>query len=267
MVENCQYKEIEKSQNENSNYNQCEEKELFKRFLEIRQLGWIEGQKNNYGSAGIIFEKLLNKNWTNFEIPDYNEIEIKTKSSLKEKYITLFSAVPDSFLFEIKRLVNEYGYPDSQYPQFNIFNLDIYSYKYKKSNSNYFFKLEVDDISKNVVLNIYNQKYELIDNNIKWSFDVLKEKLYRKLSKLAIIEVDKKYIDDQVYFKYQKINFYRLTNFEKFLELIKKGKIRMVFKIGIYKRENNLGKIYDHGSAFSIKKDNLDDLFQKVNLS
>lgn len=257
--------DIEKHIN-NKNQEYIEEKELFEKFLKIKKMGWIKGQKNNYGSAGIILEKLLNSSWTNFEIPDYNGIEIKTRSSSREKYITLFSAVPDSFLFEIKRLVEEYGYPNFQYPQFNVFNLDVYSYKYKKSNSNYYFKLAVDDINENVVLNIYNQKFELIDNNMKWSFEVLKEKLFRKLSKLAFVEIKKKYKGKQIYFKYETIDFFKLTSFEKFIELIKKGKIRLVFKIGIYKDEKRLGKMYDHGSAFSIRKDNLEDLFEKINL-
>src|SRR5574344_1579438 len=86
--------------------------DLYDKFVEIKQKGWIKGDKKNRGSAGIIFEKLLKNSYNNFELPDYNGIEIKTKSSSREKYISLFSAVPDSFLFEIKRIVEQYGYPD-----------------------------------------------------------------------------------------------------------------------------------------------------------
>lgn len=238
--------------------------ELSEKFLEIKKTGWVKGEKNNYGSAGITFEKLINNNWTNFEIPDYNDIEIKTKSSPKEKYITLFSAIPDSFLFEIKRIVNQYGYPDKQFPQFNIFNMDIYSYKYKKGNSNYYFKLCVNRKEENIVLNVYDSEFKLIDSNTKWSFDVIKEKLLRKLKVLALIEVDKKYINNEIFFKYKTLDFFILKSFNTFIDLIDKGKIRIVFRIGIYKTPDKFGKIYDHGSAFCIKKDDLEMLFQKV---
>lgn len=238
--------------------------ELSNKFQKIKNLGWIKGEKNNYGSAGITFEKLINNNWTNFEIPDYNDIEIKTTSSTKEKYITLFNAVPDSFLFEIKRIVAKYGYPDKQFPQFNIFNMDVYSNKYKKGNSNYYFKLSVNYEEKYVILNVYNSKFKLIDCDTKWSFDTLKEKLFRKLRFLAIINADKKYIDNEIFFKYKIINFYMLKSFETFIDLINKGKIKIVFRIGIYKNEEKFGKIYDHGSAFCIKKENIEKLFQKV---
>lgn len=131
--------------------------ELSNKFLEIKNSGWIKGEKNNHGSVGITFEKLINNNnWTNFEIPDYNDIEIKTTSSSNEKYLTLFNAVPDSFLFEIKRIVNQYGYPDKQFPQFNIFNMDIYSNRYKKGNNNYYFKLSVNYEEENIILNVYD---------------------------------------------------------------------------------------------------------------
>ena len=71
---------------------------------EIKKLGWIKCEQKNYGSVGLKIEELLNINSRNFEIPDYDEIEIKTKKSVSTKNITLFSASPDSFLFETKRL-------------------------------------------------------------------------------------------------------------------------------------------------------------------
>ena len=87
---------------------------------------WVEGKSKGFGDAGITLEAILGKERENFELPDYQGIEIKTKYSTKESYITLFTAVPDSYLFEIKRIVREYGYPDSNYPEFKVFNLSLY---------------------------------------------------------------------------------------------------------------------------------------------
>lgn len=240
--------------------------ELNEKFKKIEKMGWIKGNRKNRGSVGIIFEELLGNTFNNFQLPDYQGIEIKTKSSRKEKYITLFSATPDSFLYEIKRIVDTYGYPDTQFPQFNIFNTDINTFKYNKVKSNFFVKLGVDDNDKNIILNIYDQKCNLIDSDSKWSFELLQEKLERKLKYLAFIKVEKKFSHNELYFKYSAIEFYKLKDFETFMSLIKKGIIRIVFRIGIYKNEKKFGQIYDHGSAFCIKVENLEMLFQKVNI-
>jgi len=241
-----------------------EEINLLNEFKKIKKLGWIKGDKCNNGSAGILIERLLNNNWTNFEIPDYDGIEIKTKYSNKEEYITLFCATPDSFLFEIKRLLNKYGYPDKQYPNYNIFNLAVYSKKYSKNSSNYYFKLETDYDSHNIILNIYDNNFKLIDNDTKWSFELLEEKLLRKLQKLAFIEVKKKYISGEIYYRYENVTLYNIKNFDNFINLIDKGKIKIVFRIGIYKKGPKFGQIYDHGTSFCIKVSHLEQLFQKV---
>lgn len=241
--------------------------DLYDKFVEIKQKGWIKGDKKNRGSAGIIFEKLLKNSYNNFELPDYNGIEIKTKSSIREKYVSLFSAVPDSFLFEIKRIVEQYGYPDKQYAQFNIFNMDVYSYKYNKSTSGYYFKLEIDNEQKNIILNVYDKRLKKIDSSSKWSFDLLKEKLERKLNYLAFIKTEKKFEHNEIFFKYNTIEFYKLKDFNTFINLIKKGIIKVVFRIGIYKDEKRLGQVYDHGSVFCIKDSHLERLFQKVRVN
>lgn len=249
---------------ENSSNLYINETNLLNEFEKIKKLGWIKGDKNNKGGAGILIEKLLSNNWTNFEIPDYNGIEIKTKYSNKEKYITLFCANPDSFLFEVKRLLNNYGYPDKQYSNYNIFNVTAYSKRYTKNDSGYQFKLETDFNTNNIILNVYNNNFELIDNDTKWSFELLEEKLLRKLQKLAFIEVKKKYISGKIYYKYENISLYRLKGFEKFIDLINEGKIRIVFRTGIYKNGPKFGQIYDHGTSFCIKVSDLEQLFQKV---
>ena len=71
--------------------------ELKEKLNEIKSMGWIPYEQNNYGNVGLKLEKLLKINSENFEIPDYkNEVEIKTKVSKKESKISLFNATPDS---------------------------------------------------------------------------------------------------------------------------------------------------------------------------
>lgn len=53
---------------------------------------------------------------------------------------------------------------------------------------------------------------------------------------LAYVKGIKKYTKDGIYFKYTRINFYKLKNFEEFIKMIEQDKIRITLKIGVYKR-------------------------------
>lgn len=238
-------------------------KELKIKFNVIKNDGWILGDKNNVGSAGILFEKLIGKTNNNFELPDYNNIEIKTKIKGREQYITLFVATPDSYLFEIKRILEKYGYKQDENDPNKLFNVSLYSNYLSKVSNNYF-KIYLDYKSCNVIMKVYDNNFHLIETDTKWSFNMLEEKLLRKLNYLAIIDVEKRYTGGQRYFKYTNIYFYKLRDFKTFLFLVRKGKIRLTFRIGFYKTGSNIGKIYDHGTCFSIKKDDIELLFTKL---
>lgn len=227
---------------------------------------WVVSKCKGKGAGGITLESLLDKDVENFELPDYNGVELKTKYSKKETYITLFSATPDSYLFEIKRLQKEYGYPDKQLPQFNIFNLAVYG-NYKVKLNDHYFKLYVDYNNKKVVLRIYDKDFRIVDELVSWSFDILKEKLERKLKYLVIIHADRKFEHNQVLFKYKNIKFYELTSFERFLWLIENGMIKIVFRVSVYKGNYRYGEVYDHGTAFSIDEKYISRLFNSVHIS
>lgn len=224
---------------------------------------WIESKSKGNGGVGITLESLLQKEKENFEIPDYKGIELKAKCSKKESHITLFSAVPDSYLFEIKRLLQEYGYPDSQYQEFKIFNVSVYGNRRIKLN-NHYFKIYVDWQNQKVILRVYDKNFNIIDQLTSWSFTLLKEKLERKLTQLALVHAECKFEHNKVYFKYVDINFYQLNSFERFLTLIEIGMITITFRIGVYKSGRRFGQIYDHGTCFSIDESDISRLFDRV---
>ena len=232
----------------------------------INKNQWIKAVGKGSAAVGLTFESLLGKSPENFEIPDYHGIEIKTKYSTCEEYVTLFNATPDSYLFEIKRIVKEYGYPSSDLPEYNVLNVGVFGNRKTKLPSGYYFKLSIDYKTEQVILNVYDNKQRLINNDCKWSFDLLKEKLERKLSMLAFIKAERKWdeFERKVYFKYHDVHFYKLRSFESFINLLEIGKIKITFKIGIYKHGKKIGKIYDHGTSFSIKDYNLKYLFSDV---
>lgn len=228
----------------------------------IKNLGWIECENKNKSVTGKTLENLLEINPDNFEIPDYNSIEIKTKVSKRENYIDLFCATPDSYVLEIKRLYDKYSYLDSNSTR--ILNFTLYGEFVKPINDKYSAKLRIDDKRKMVILEIYDKNNQLVDNFSSWSFSLLKEKLYRKLKYVCLVEGEKNFSHNTLFVKYTKYKFYELKGFKEFIELLKRGQIRISFTIGVYKSGKKAGKIHDHGTQFSIRKENMNLLFNEL---
>lgn len=230
----------------------------------IKNLGWIECKNKNKSVTGKTLENLLEINPDNFEIPDYNTIEIKSKVSKRENYIDLFCATPDSYVLETKRLYDKYGYLDSN--NYKILNFVLYGEFLKPINNEYSAKLRIDYKNKKVIMEIYNKDNELIDNLSSWSFELLEEKLCRKLDYVCLVEGDKKFSHNVLYVRYDKYKFYKLKKFSNFIRLLKRGQIRISFTLGVYKSGSKSGKMHDHGTQFSIRKENIKLLFDEIEL-
>ena len=230
----------------------------------IKNLGWIECENKNKSVTGKTLENLLEINPDNFEIPDYNTVEIKSKVSKRENYINLFCATPDSYVLETKRLYDKYGYLDSN--NYKILNFVLYGEFLKPINNEYSAKLRIDYKNKKVIMEVYNKDNELIDNLSSWSFELLEEKLSRKLNYVCFVEGDKKFSHNTLYVRYDKYKFYKLKKFSDFIQLLKRGQIRISFTLGVYKSGIKSGKMHDHGTQFSIRKENLKLLFDEIEL-
>lgn len=241
--------------------------DLKKLFYEVKRKGWIEGCGCNYGSVGNTFEKMLGIQPNELEIPDFNNIEIKTKTKYSDSYTALFNCTPTGpHYHEVERLKNIYGYPDIRFKEYNVLNVSIYSKCKRKVGIKFYFELKVDKANKKIFLLIYDKYKKIIENEVYWDFDILEEKLYRKLKYLAYVKAIKKKINNKEYFKYYKMKIYRLKNFDTFINLIDEGIIRITLKIGIFRDEKKLGKIHDHGTSFCIQEEDLDKLYDLIDI-
>lgn len=242
-------------------------KDLKKLFYEIKNKGWIESDTNNLGSIGHTFEKLLGIQTNELEFPDFEGIEIKTKNKYSSSYTTLFCCTPTGPHFhEVERLKDLYGYPDSKLKEYNVLNTSVYS-KYKnKVGTKYYFEIKVDKEKQKIFLLIFNCKKELIEDIVYWDFDILEEKLYRKLKYLAFIKADKIFKQKKRYFKYYSMKIYKLKDFETFIDLIENRIIRLSLKIGVFRTGKKVGQIHDHGTSFCIEEDNLDKLYDLIEI-
>lgn len=238
--------------------------ELNKKFKKIQSMGWIEATSHGNGNVGITFENIIGKERENFPIADYNGIEIKTNiKTAKRPYMTLFSSAPDGkYLFQTQLLKEKYGKPDNTYNEYKVFYGRITANKYTRINK-YYMKLEINYKHEKIYLKVYDLKFNLIDKDCFWDFSTIKQKLEQKIKILAYITAEKKFEHNQVFFKYKKIEFYKIKSFEEFLKLFSYGTIKICFKVGIYKKGKKFGKTYDHGTGFEIEKENILKLYEK----
>ncbi|MDD2208697.1 MAG: MvaI/BcnI family restriction endonuclease [Bacilli bacterium] len=244
-------------------YNNIDD--LKSKFDIISKQGWIKSKYYGTGSGGQTFEYLLNKPIENFEIPDYEGIEIKTKNAIINKYITMFNATPDSaYEIGIKRIKDTYGYPDKKLNNTKVFNISIFSNTTVTIGGKYFFKLKICQNERKIFMYVFDKDMFLIEKTIFWSFDLLEEKLQRKLQTLAIINTSYKKEGNIVYYKYDDISFYKLRSFDHFISAIEKNFIRVTFKIGTFKSGKRIGQIHDHGTSFDIHIDNLNCLYEII---
>lgn len=240
---------------------------LKNKFEEIKKLGWVKSVNKGNNGVGLTFESLLGLSQNELEIPDYNGIEIKTKRNYSKSYITLFSCKPEGqFYHEVERIKNTYGYPHKKYPQYKVLNNSVYANIKNKIGVNYYFQLDVSRNDNKIYLLIYSRGGKLIENNVFWDFDILKEKLYRKLKILAYVKAcsKKEKNGEDEYFKYSRIEIFLLKDFETFIDLIESGIIRINFKLNIETKPEKLGRIHDHGTSFDILEENLYLLYDTV---
>lgn len=242
-----------------------EVKKLTKLFQNIKSKGWIECHFKGDGQCGRLFEELIGNSENSFEIPDFYGIEIKTKQSSKEKYVTLFSYTPEGkYILEAERIKNTYGYPDKEYPMFNVLNASIYNNMTTIIGNKFIFFPTIDELNKKIILKIYDMNLNLLEDEIHWDFNVIYEKLLRKLTYLAFIDAERKYNNGKVYYRYNEIKFYKLKSINNFINAFKICKIRITFKLNIYKYGSKKGKIHDHGTSFDLRTDKIGLLYNEI---
>ena len=113
-----------------------------------------------------------------------------------------------------------------------------------------------------LILLIYNYKKELIDDSTYWDFDILKEKLERKLQVLAVVKAWPNWINSVEYFKYYTMNIYLLKSFDDFIQAFRDGYIKLSLKIGSYDSPEKYGMVKEHGVSFTIREEDLLEVFE-----
>ena len=238
---------------------------LLNNFEYIKKMDFIKAINNYSNGGGLTLEYLFGIKANNRCYPDLNGIELKTINQYWEKDINLFSDTPISNQKStVKWITEKYGYISKIYKNKKIFNGKISTNTLVKIGLNYFFKIRIDKKDKKIYMEIYDNKKNLINCSIYWSFENLKKKLEKKLSFLALIYLEKKYIKNIQYCKYTKIKIFKLKDFKTFIYLIEQGIIKISFSTSYIKKGKKEGSFHDHGTKFFINEKNIYLLFNEI---
>jgi len=236
---------------------------LRQKFEEIKNSGAIKSLRKGSTGVGYTFEYLLNKNEDKESKPDFLGIELKTKLGYSKSPITLFNCAPKrKKLSATNYIFDNYSYPKYKNHNIYVFERDIFANKFIK-NYNYQFKLFVDYYNQRIIMKSFFKTYYKEDV-CYWSFKDLERKLKGKLTYLAIVKAYPYKYDNILYYKYLKLTTYKLKGFFEFLKLIETGKIH----INVYLKKDKLiesnQNIENHGFAFRINNNYIEELFYKL---
>lgn len=238
---------------------------LKKEIYIIQCKNWIKSKGAGTSAIGITLEKLLGKSEDNFVLPDYNNIELKTRNINSKNDLHLFSCAFDNKPLEMQRLLKIGGYPDKKNPNFNVFQVSIDAIN-KKRIRKYSYRLAVNYKKRCLDLRIFLANTNKVVTVMSWSFFELEKRLRNKLSYLCIIPAKKTIIHNDIYFKYFDPIFYELKDFKSFLSLIDIGIIKVTFKLSYYHSGERYGQFYDKGTSFDIQYQYIEKLFNKIDL-
>lgn len=165
---------------------------------------------------------------------------------------------------EINRIVSKYGWPDKDFKDKKVLFVDVKYNEYTNIKNKYKFKFQFDTERDKLYLCVYDINNNLIEKeSFVYTLSIYNH-LMLKLKNLAIVYASKKKENNELWFRYYKVQLYKLKNFNTFLELIEKDLIEISIISRINKSGVKKGKYANKNIVFFIKKENIELLFDKV---
>lgn len=240
-------------------------KNLIEQFNIISKKCWIPSVKNNFGSVGLTFEKELGKKADSMYFPDYENIEIKCTSRFSRYPLFLFTVAFDGPTFpEIDRIVEKYGYADKDFPEKKVIFETVNCKTLHYVNNKFKFKLDIDEKDEKLYLCVYDLNNKLIEKTSFVYLSTIYHHIMVKLKYLAIIYASQKKENNMIFFRYYKLTIYELISFEKFLDMLKKGRIDVDIIARINKSGIDKGRYRNKNLVFKIKKSRIEELFKYI---
>ena len=237
---------------------------LKKEFKKIKNMGLVKSLRKGPTGIGYTFEALLNKKEDQESKPDFRSIELKCKYAYSKIPLSLFSCAPlKNGNYATRYILETYGYLNQEISNNEkVYYNNVFS-NYTKDLGGYRFNLEVDRNKKQVVMKA-SKNGEVVEEVCYWDFDTLEKRLLNKLTNLAIIYAYPYYRDNAEYFKYIKMDIYKLKSFEKFLELIENDEVLIHFYIKDGITDIGTPRLSVREVKFALKLESISKLFEKI---
>lgn len=230
--------------------------ELVNVVKEIAEAGWHKSTRSGNTGIGKTFEDLLNKEEDNHDLPDFQDIEIKTHETASASMLTLFTKSPTNPRGANTMLRNSYGKKDDYGNK--ILHATVSGNRITNSKEyNFNFKIKVDREEKVVTLLVYDGSQNMINDSVYWSFEALQTQITKKLKYLAIISAESKIENGEKYYSYKDIDLVTGLSIEGLCQAIENGDLKIDIRIGAYHSGKKIGKTHDHGTAFRINVEKL----------
>lgn len=229
----------------------------------------------NDGAVGNTLEQLLGIDENNLPLPNAAEWELKGQRRQTRSLVTLFHMDPSPRAMSLVNslLIAKYGWPLDNHPNELSFRQTITT----TAPSDRGFQVLVDDNERKVMISFnantvdarhrawlqtVEQRVGLAQLNPQpyWGFDDLEHKAGTKLVNTFFILADSKKQDNVEYFKYNGILMLQKFGFEKFLEALRQG----LLKIDFDARSGSERSGHNHGTKFRVAANLLPTFYENV---
>jgi len=223
-------------------------KTLKTKLKEIKEMGFVESHRAGNTGVGKTLEDLLGIKENNIPLPDIGEVaELKSYRKDAKSMMTLFTLEPLPKGGDRDRaLLDSFGYSKRDNQRSKELHSTLSCKRYNAQN----LKLK---ISKDKVNIIGKNKRP----NIYWDILLLREKFEGKLPALVCVLAKAKTLKRKEYFHFTEAYLLEGFNFELFKKRIRADDV--VVDLRMYYRPN--GSVRNHGTAFRVKIQKLDDCF------
>ena len=226
------------------------EKGLVKKLKMIKAKGFIKTHRAHDTGIGKTLEDLLGVKENNLRLPDVGDVELKAKRLDSMSMLTLATKSPEPRGVN-KILFERYKYLDEE----NCYCLHCTACGSKFNPQR--FKLNISD-EKLILEN---------ENNIEayWPISIFDSVLSSKSGKILLVFAETKGERKTSSERFHYVEAYLLSelSIKKFKNAIKKDKLKIDIRIGVYRSGKDKGKYHDHGTGLRIDKRNLLELFDK----
>lgn len=227
-------------------------------YLMIQNMGWIATHRAGNTGIGKTLEDLLGIVENNYQEPDFGEYELKASRLNSNSMLTLFTKSP------MPRGSNTalrltYGYASSAYDNDEkVLHTTLNALDFVKiANTGHYLKVDyvVGHPSDKIVI-----KSETGYFNAYWNVEELRANFESKYpNKLVYVKAESRGTGVLEQFRFRQAYVCDGFSYDGFLELLQQGKIYVDLRIGQYPN----GRTHDHGTAFRIRENDQDALFNK----